>query len=84
MVVSDGQIRILFIGEFTDVSPPQALIKKLQAFLQYAVDLGKLNPDYDLYGERQLEMTTSPGDKLYDILQNPPFEQHFKHQENIR
>lgn len=72
-------LNILFLGNFTDISPPQSLLDKLQAFLQFAVDIGKLNKCYHLYGERQVnETSTSPGDKLFAALQIPPLNKHFK------
>lgn len=70
---------ILFLGNFTDIAPPQSLLDKLQAFLQFAVDIGKLHWCYHLYGERQINETlTSPGDKLFEALQTPPLNKHFK------
>lgn len=70
---------ILFLGDFTDVAPPQSLLDKLEAFLKFAVDIGKLNKCYHLYGERQaVENSASPGDKLFEALQLPPFKKRFK------
>jgi hypothetical protein len=70
-------IQILFLGNFTDVEPQQSLINKLSIFLQFAIDLEKLSDKFLLYGERQIVKTTSPGDKLYEILQKHPFDKHF-------
>jgi len=72
-----SSLSILFLGNYTELSPPQSLLEKLSEFLQYAVDLGKLTEDYLLYGERQFDYTTSPGDKLYEVLQQAPFDLHF-------
>lgn len=53
-------------------------MRALEDFLKFAVNIGKLSEDYKLYGQRQLiEHTESPGDKLYEVLQNPPFDAHF-------
>lgn len=57
--------------------PPQSLIKAFENWLKFAVNVGKLTEDYNLYGQRQLIETDSPGDKLYEVLQNPPFDAHF-------
>lgn len=67
----------MFIGDFMNASPPQSLMNQLETFLNYSVDLGKLAPNYDILGEKQVEFTTSPGDKLYETLQKPPFDLHF-------
>lgn len=67
----------MFLGNFTEAQPPQKLMGKLKAFLDFAVDLGKIPSSYELLGERQLEETSSPGDKLYEILQIPPFDNNF-------
>lgn len=77
MIISGHGLVILFLGDFKNAPPPTTLLHRLDAFLQYAIDLGKLTADYELYGERQLRSTTSPGDELFRILQNPPFDRHF-------
>lgn len=76
--VSLDELQISFLGDFMEFTPPQTLIETLETFLNYATDLGKLEKDFKLYGERQVQRnTTSPGDKLYEILQQPPFDTHF-------
>lgn len=58
--------------------PPQSLINAFESFLQFAVNVGKLAEDYKLYGQRQvIRETDSPGDKLFEVLQNPPLDAHF-------
>lgn len=69
---------ILFIGNFTEIQPPQKLMQVFETFLQFAIDLGKLHPDYKLYGDRQMqENTSSPGHNLFEALKRPPFDKHF-------
>lgn len=77
LIVLDFGLHILFLGNFMEAAPPQTLIDMLDTFLQYSSDLGKLTIEYKLYGERQISSTTSPGDKLFEILQKPPFDTHF-------
>lgn len=69
---------ILFVGNFMDEEPPQSLLKAFEDLIRFAVSVGKLSEDFKLYGQRQLiRNTESPGDKLYEVLQNPPFDAHF-------
>jgi hypothetical protein len=67
------------LGNFTDTPPKQSSMKVFEALLQYAIDLGKLDANFKLYGERQLDtkVPNSPGDALYELLQKPPFDEHF-------
>jgi hypothetical protein len=75
---SDG-FKVLFLGNFTETPPPKSLMEVLKSLLHYAIDLGKLDANFKLYGERQLDTKapSSPGDALYELLQKPPLDEHF-------
>ena len=72
-------LKILFLGNFTESAPPQLLMKKFEVFLQYAIDLEKIETNFLLYGERQINLKTplNPGDALFKTLKQPPFDKHF-------
>lgn len=61
-------IGIAFIGTFTSVTPPQRQLMAAQKLIEEGVRLGKLTPDYKLYGHRQFLNTESPGTMLYEII----------------
>ncbi|EDV51163.1 peptidoglycan-recognition protein LC isoform X2 [Drosophila erecta] len=67
-----GSIGISFIGTFTTRKPNERQLKACQLLLEEGVHLQKLNPDYRLYGHRQLSATQSPGAELYKILKKWP------------
>ncbi|XP_053682197.1 peptidoglycan-recognition protein SA-like isoform X2 [Sabethes cyaneus] len=61
-------IGIAFVGNFDRVLPSAKAVLAAQKLLECGVQLGELQPDYYLYGARQLSSTNSPGDTLYDLL----------------
>lgn len=77
IIVIGGELQILFLGDYMKSAPPKKLITMLESLLSYSLSLVKLQKKFKLYGERQIINTTSPGDKLYAILQMQPFAQYF-------
>lgn len=69
-------IGIAFIGAFNTEEPTVQQLEACQKLLQIGVELGKLDKDYKLLAHRQLWATSSPGDKLFDIIKEWP---HFVH-----
>lgn len=65
-------IAIAFIGTFNKETPPKQQIEACQKLIERGVKLGKLAKDYKLFGHRQLSSTSSPGDKLFDIIKEWP------------
>lgn len=67
-------IGIIFIGNYSENPPKPSLINKLlYEFLPYAVNLGKLEKDYKIFGQRQgIENTTSPGDSFFEQMKEWP------------
>ncbi|KAH8384474.1 hypothetical protein KR200_010005, partial [Drosophila serrata] len=65
-------IGISFIGTFTKEKPEGLQLKACQLLMEEGVRLKKLDPDYKLFGHRQLSDTKSPGKMLYKIIQKWP------------
>lgn len=61
-------ICIAFIGTFNKFAPPERQLEVAQKLIKEGVRLKKLDPNYRLYGHRQLTSFLSPGDALYDII----------------
>ncbi|XP_020816697.1 peptidoglycan-recognition protein LC isoform X3 [Drosophila serrata] len=67
-----GSIGISFIGTFTKEKPEDRQLKACQLLMEEGVRLKKLDPNYKLFGHRQLSATESPGEMLYKIIQTWP------------
>lgn len=65
-------ICIAFIGTFIRVTPPERQLKAARLLIKQGLELGKLSPDYGLYGHRQLMPSESPGKQLYDLIKQWP------------
>lgn len=52
--------------------PTQRQLIAAQLLIDQGVKMGKLKPDYQLYGHRQLIPSESPGLALYDIIKTWP------------
>ncbi|XP_055523357.1 peptidoglycan-recognition protein 2-like [Wyeomyia smithii] len=63
-------IGVAFIGNFERVLPSPKAVHAVAKLMECGVELGELEPDYNLYGARQLIAVSSPGDALYDLLQD--------------
>lgn len=61
-----------FIGTFNKYVPPQRQLNAALNILKEGVKLKKLDPNYRLYGHRQLMPTESPGAALYEIIKTWP------------
>lgn len=69
-IFNRNSICIAFIGNFWKESPPQRSLIAAQRLIEEGVKMGYLAKDYRLYGHRQLIDTISPGNRLYEIIQN--------------
>lgn len=76
MFLTANGLEVLFIGNFTEISPPQALMAEFANFLQYSVDVDKLIPNFKLLVNTK-QSPLGPENKLFDALQLPPFDKHF-------
>lgn len=67
-IYNQRSICIAFIGNFFRNPPPERSFIAVQQLIAEGVKMGKLANDYRLYGHRQLIPTTSPGNKVYDVI----------------
>ncbi|XP_017101464.3 peptidoglycan-recognition protein LC isoform X3 [Drosophila bipectinata] len=72
-----GSVGISFIGTFTKIKPTERQLKACQLLIAEGVRLKKLDPNYRLYGHRQLSATESPGEEVYRIIKTWP---HWSHE----
>lgn len=70
-------IGIGFMGNYDKKMPTPAQLRAGQLLLAQGVRLKKLSPKYQLFGQRQLIVTNSPGENLYNIIKTWP---HFANQ----
>lgn len=59
---------IAFVGTFTKHAPPALSLRAAQKLIEMGTEMEKLSEDYQLYGQRQLMPTESPGEALYQII----------------
>lgn len=69
---NERSICIAFIGNFTDVKPPEWQLIAAQKLIAECIKLKKLAADYRLFGHLQLQDTDSPGRELYKIIAKWP------------
>ena len=48
------------------------MIQVAQEFIEYSIAIGVLDPNYILYGHRQVRNTECPGDTLYNEIKTWP------------
>lgn len=66
---NSNSLCIAMIGTYDAIEPTSEILDAAQKVVAEGIRLKKLAINYRLYGQRQLiANTTSPGDKLYEIL----------------
>ncbi|KAF4011149.1 PGLYRP1 [Cervus elaphus hippelaphus] len=65
-------IGISFMGKYMDRAPPAQALKAAQSLLACGAARGYLTRNYEIKGHRDVQQTLSPGDKLYEIIQQWP------------
>lgn len=65
-------ICIAFIGTFNSYLPPKRQINTAKKLIAVGVQLKKLDPNYKLYGHRQLFPGESPGAVFYEDIKHWP------------
>ena len=65
-------ICIAFIGKFNTVVPPKRQLRAAEKLIVEGIRLKKLDPNYRLFGQRQLVPTKSPGAALHLIIMKWP------------
>nr|CAD7613411.1 unnamed protein product [Timema genevievae] len=73
----DGWVRfksisICFLGNYVYEYLNTAQIESTQQFLKLGVEWGKLHPEYKLVAHNQTTPTLSPGNNVYNVIQNWP------------
>ncbi|XP_055913809.1 peptidoglycan-recognition protein LC-like [Eupeodes corollae] len=69
---NDHSLGIALIGTFNKWTPPVEQLNATKWLLDKGVRLNKLDPDYKVYGSRQLDFSDSPGEALYKLIQKWP------------
>ncbi|XP_028711999.1 peptidoglycan recognition protein 1 [Peromyscus leucopus] len=62
-------IGITFMGNYMDRVPPKRAIRAALNLLDCGVAQGFLRSNYEVKGHRDVQNTLSPGDQLYEIIQ---------------
>ncbi|KAL4666498.1 hypothetical protein H8959_005187 [Pygathrix nigripes] len=65
-------IGISFMGNYMDRVPPPRALRAAQGLLACGVAQGALKSNYVVKGHRDVQRTLSPGDQLYNLIQNWP------------
>ncbi|KAL5017095.1 hypothetical protein ScPMuIL_006684 [Solemya velum] len=65
---NDIAIAVCFMGNFVETDPDPVAISAVQNLLILGEELGKISPDYKLYGHRDVRPTECPGEKLYTLI----------------
>ncbi|KAL4232098.1 N-acetylmuramoyl-L-alanine amidase [Mactra antiquata] len=66
---NDVAIAFSIMGDFSSKLPDAVALQAVQNMISYGITLGKITPDYKLYGHRDVRATTCPGDTLYNHIQ---------------
>lgn len=65
-------IGIAFIGTFNTIGPPKSQLDAAKKLVKQGINLGKISPEYKLFGHRQFIPSLSPGDVLYKEITTWP------------
>lgn len=57
---------------YTEVVPPEEMLKATQDLILYAVEQNHLDSNYTLYGHSQVRATTCPGPALFNTIKTWP------------
>lgn len=69
---NERSICIAFMGEFCTEKPSEIQLEAAKNVIELGLQLGKISPDYKLFGHCQLKATLSPGEALYQIITTWP------------
>ncbi|XP_026475105.1 peptidoglycan-recognition protein LC-like [Ctenocephalides felis] len=65
-------IGIAFIGTFNKIEPTPGQLEAAKKLIEEGVRLGKISPNYKLFGFRQFVASLSPGDALFQEIMTWP------------
>ncbi|XP_029646038.1 peptidoglycan recognition protein 1-like [Octopus sinensis] len=71
-------IAVSVMGDFMQRLPNNLALDAVKNILDYGVCLGKITPNYRLYGHRDVRETSCPGDKFYQLIQTWKHYSHTK------
>ena len=66
---NDVAIAFSVMGNFMEKLPNEAALNALKGMIELGIRLGKITPDYKMYGHRDVGTTLCPGDKLHELIQ---------------
>lgn len=74
-------LRIMFLGNYETEEPPETLMKSFKNLIEFGVNLGKIDVNYNVYGNLQFKPNSSqdrygPGKALMNLLMSE-FNGHF-------
>ncbi|XP_052227247.1 peptidoglycan-recognition protein SC2-like isoform X2 [Dreissena polymorpha] len=61
-------IAFSIMGDYSHKLPNDAALDAVHAMIDCGIKLGKITPDYKLYGHRDAGNTECPGQQLYDLI----------------
>ncbi|KAL3863674.1 hypothetical protein ACJMK2_005421 [Sinanodonta woodiana] len=71
-------IAFSFIGSYSNSKSPAAALTAVKNMIQCGITQGKVDSAYHLYGHRDVNPTSCPGDALYHEIQTWPHYSHTK------
>ncbi|XP_052231306.1 peptidoglycan-recognition protein SC2-like isoform X2 [Dreissena polymorpha] len=65
---NDVAIAFSIMGDFSNKLPNAAALDAVKAMIDLGIKLGKITPNYKLYGHRDAGTTECPGQTLYELI----------------
>ncbi|XP_055375390.1 peptidoglycan-recognition protein LB [Condylostylus longicornis] len=65
---NNKSVGICLIGDWRTELPSEKMLKAAQAIIKYGIENGHVDPNYELYGHRQVRNTECPGDRLFNEI----------------
>ena len=65
----EDSLFILVLGNIDVVEKAEEVLRNINEFLKFAIDVSKLSQNYTIFGERQVRETSSPGDTLFSTIE---------------
>jgi N-acetylmuramoyl-L-alanine amidase len=56
------------MGDYSNKLPNDAALHAVKAMIECGIQLGKITPDYKMYGHRDVGHTECPGNSLYSLI----------------
>lgn len=65
---NDVAVAFSIMGDYSHKLPNEEALDAVQAMIECGIQLGKITPDYKMYGHRDVRATECPGDTLYELI----------------